>query len=265
MEAIGMSRKFSAARRAAFLRAVGETGNQTLAAERAKVSRSWVTMTRAAEPEFDAAVRAAVAAARERLRVAGGRPSTSLGTSDETVSRKARHGHERIPNRPQTGWGHFDGAELVVRGTNGRRAQIARARIKGWSPKVEARFLAALAATCNVKAACAAVELSAASAYQRRNRGYDFAERWDAAIEEGYARLEAGLVEAGCNYLSGEAPLPEVTVSAITAAEALHLLHMHKHQVLGLGKRPGGAPAKASNAEIIAALRKRLRQFGVKV
>lgn len=55
-----MSRKFSEARLAAFLKAVEETGNQTIAAERAKVSRSWVTMTHRADPEFDAAVREAL-------------------------------------------------------------------------------------------------------------------------------------------------------------------------------------------------------------
>lgn len=35
---------------------VAQTGNQGLAAARAKVLRNWVTMTRAAEPAFDAAV-----------------------------------------------------------------------------------------------------------------------------------------------------------------------------------------------------------------
>ena len=35
-----MTRKFSEARKAAFLSALRDTGNQTLAAERAKVSRS---------------------------------------------------------------------------------------------------------------------------------------------------------------------------------------------------------------------------------
>ena len=65
-----MSAKISASRRAAFLKALGETGNQTLSAERAKVSRSWVTAQRARDAGFDGAVRAAIEAARERLRPA---------------------------------------------------------------------------------------------------------------------------------------------------------------------------------------------------
>ena len=42
----------------------------------------------------------------------------------------------------------------------GRRVQIARARVKQWTPRVEDRFLATLAATCNVKAACAEVRMT---------------------------------------------------------------------------------------------------------
>ena len=51
-----MSRKTSPARRAAFLKALSETGNQTIAAERAKVSRSWVQLHRSTDPAFDADV-----------------------------------------------------------------------------------------------------------------------------------------------------------------------------------------------------------------
>jgi hypothetical protein len=58
---------------------------------------------------------------------------------------------------------------------------------------------------------------------------------------------------------------PEATVSSITAAEALHQLYMYKRRMTGFGKRQGGPYKVASNTEIIAALEKRLRQFGVKV
>lgn len=47
-----MTAKFGEARRRAFLAALRETGNQTLAAERAKVSRSWVQSHRANDPAF---------------------------------------------------------------------------------------------------------------------------------------------------------------------------------------------------------------------
>ena len=209
-----MTAKFGEARRRAFLAALRETGNQTLAAERAKVSRSWVSLHRSSDPVFRRASDAAIAEAKARL---GAHPE----------------------RQPPSGWGFLDGAELVVKGTNGRRVQIARSRLRQWTPRVEERFLETLAATCNVKAACAEVGLTAASAYNHRKRWQGFAERWDEAVEIGYSRLEAGLIEHACNLFSGEGPPVLAPLPTMTVAEALQLLHMHKHRVHGLGKAPG--------------------------
>src|SRR5690349_15806794 len=158
-----MTAKMSEARRRAFLSALTDTGNQTLAAERAKVSRSWVQLQRSTDADFKRAVEDAVAAARELLG-----PNAAC--------------------KPPAGWGFLDGEELVVKGTGGpappgarhgglggKRVQIARARIKQWSPRVEKRFLETLSATCNVKAACAEVGLTPASAYAHKKRWQGFA------------------------------------------------------------------------------------------
>ena len=157
---------------------------------------------------------------------------------------------------PPSGWGFLDGAELVVRGTGGsgggKLVQVARARVRQWSPRVEERFLATLAATCNVKAACAAVGMSAASAYNHRGRWPRFAERWDAAVEEGYVRLELGLIHAAGNLFSDEEPAEAAPVTAITADHAIHLLHMHKHQVHRIGGRPG-LRAREPDIEVVRA------------
>ena len=126
-----MSAKTSPARRAAFMAAVAETGNRTIAAERARVSQSWVTLHRATDPAFRAELDAALRHARERLR----KPAEGDGARG------------RLAIDPWRGAG---GARA-----NGRRTQIARARLKQWTPRVEARFLSALSACCNVAAACA--------------------------------------------------------------------------------------------------------------
>ena len=207
-----MTAKFGEARRKAFFAALEETGNKTLAAERAKVSRSWVKLHVSSDPAFRRAMDEAVAQAAKRL---GGRL------------------------RPPSNWGFLDGHELVVKGGNGRRVQIARARLKQWSPRVEERFLSVLAATCNVRAASAAVGMHSSSAYDHRRRWQGFAERWDEAVEIGYSRLECGLVEHAGNVFSGEGPGVFAEVPPMTVAQAVHLLHMHKHQVHGLGKAPG--------------------------
>lgn len=209
-----MSHKISPARRAAFLKAVAETGNQTIAAERAKVSRAWVQLHRSTDPQFKADVAAAVAEAKAGLSRSEGR-------------------------RPPSGWGHLDGEELVVKGTNGRRVQIARARLRQWTPRAEDRFLQTLSATCNVKAACAEVGLSQASAYMHRERWPAFAGRWAGAIGTGYMRIEGALVEAGCNLFSAPKIPPEVDMPPMTVAEAIHILHMHKNEVKGIGRKPG--------------------------
>lgn len=116
------------------------------------MSRSWVPLHRSDDPEFNRAVEEAVTEAKARLRWA----------------EQERGGG----CKPAARWGFLDGEELVVRGTGGtgggKRVQIARARVRGWSPRVEERFLSALTATCNVKAACAEVGLTAASAYNHR-------------------------------------------------------------------------------------------------
>jgi hypothetical protein len=223
-----MSAKISKTRREAFLRAVRETGNQTLAAERAKVSRSWVQLHRSGDPAFDADVRAALKASFDKLRMSGER-------------------------KPPSGWGHLDGEELVVKGTGGsalrdaagaapqderkkgKRIQIARARLKQWTPRVEDRFLATLAATCNVKAACAEVGLTAASAYAHRKRWPAFAERWDAAILAGYERLDAGLIAGAIALLDPElpelyGPPIEAVVAPVSVDDAIRLVRLHERR-----------------------------------
>ena len=242
-----MSARIGARRRRAFLTALSQTGNQTLAAERARVSRSWVTLQRSADPAFDAAVRAAIDAARVALRAQAG------------AGAEAQRGGTCKPAR---GLAYLDGVELVVRGTGGsvlgptqrggKRVQVARARAGQWSPRTEERFLAALTASCNVKAACAEVGLTPASAYNHRQRWPRFAERWATAVEVGYTQLEFALIEAGCNPLSGAGLSGVAPLTGMTFAQALHLLHMHKHAARGLGKRPG-LPPRADDIEAVRA------------
>jgi hypothetical protein len=264
-----MSRKFSAARRAAFLRAVAETGNQTLAAERAKVSRSWVTMTRAADPDFDAAVRAALREAQARLRPSPLRPCSgqaspgASGGAKGRISPKVQAGGIWSGSiEPPAGWRTLAGVELVVRGSGGsgggRRVQIARARVKGWSPRMEQRFLSALAAMCNVKAACAEVGLSPASAYNHRRRHQTFADAWDLAIEIGYDRIEGALIEDACNSLAGVPFDPDAPMPPMSIYEAMHLLHMHKHEVRGIGKMPGIQRRRSDLDEVRASIARKL-------
>lgn len=69
-----VSRKFSDSRKGSFLAALSVSGNQTLSAERVKVSRSWVCLQRKSDAAFDAAVRGAIAGAKVGLRTGAHRP-----------------------------------------------------------------------------------------------------------------------------------------------------------------------------------------------
>jgi hypothetical protein len=234
-----MSAKISAARAAAFLKAVGETGNQTLAAERAKVSRSWVLLHRGRDPGFDAAVKAAVEEARGRLQGF----STSLEASGVGSG-----------VTPPAKWRYMNGHQMVVRGTGdgiggNRRVQVARARLKGWDPRTEDRFLEALAGTCNVRAACAAVGLSVASAYTHRYRWPAFARRWDETVTIASERIETGLLRAAIALHETDAVPVDVPIAGMTADHALNLL---RHFVGTRAPRPGrrtGRPVEVASME----------------
>src|SRR3954447_2963998 len=203
-----MSAKMAAARREAFFAALEATGNQTLAAEAAKVSRSWVQLHRTNDPGFDARCRETIAAGKAALR---------------DVGRRA----------PPSGWGYLDGEELVVRGTGGsgggKRVQVARARLHQWTPRVEDRFLAVLQATCNVKAALSAVGMSKGSGYTHRKRWPGFARRWREAEETGLMRLDWALVEYAQNLASRPSLPPPAPMPKLDVDQILHSLYMHGH------------------------------------
>ena len=77
-----------------------------------------------------------------------------------------------------------------------RMAVQQRAARKGsWTPEVRARFFAALADSCNIKAACRAGGMSVSGAYMLRERDADFRLGWRRGIAQGYAKLELQMLE----------------------------------------------------------------------
>jgi len=261
-----MSAKTSAYRRGLFLKFLSETGNQTVSAERAKVSRSWVSLQRSQDAGFDAACVGAIEAARAGLRSQPPLPAQPEAESPAAGSNRPVDGP--LPGAPSKRkgrglkrWRYHEGHELVVAGSNGRAAQVRRARVRQWTPRAERRFLSVLAATCNVKTACAEVGLWPGSAYNHRKRSPGFAARWAEAEAIGYVRIETALVEAGGNLYSDPEVEPDIAITGMTAWDAFHLLRMHQHNVRGLGKAPGGPRTVATDAEIVVALTRRLKQF----
>lgn len=248
-----MSAKISAVKRAAFLKALGATGNISISAARAKVSRSWVLLHRSRDPDFDAACGEALRRAEESL---CGHPHPAR-PSDEPPSPACGRG---AGNRPPSGWRFVGGEEMVVRGTRSgprgsarRRVQIGRARLKQWTARGEARFLEALAHSCNVTAACAEVGLTPASAYNHRERWPGFARAWDAVIETAEVKLEVAQIECARNSLAGlKVPLDN-PIREMTASEAIYMLEMFRRRREGHGRRWGRVRTKEPSIEEVRA------------
>jgi hypothetical protein len=246
-----MTAKTCKARTEAFFSALAETGNQTISAERARVSRGWVSLHRSTDPAFRARMEAAITDARARLSSA-------------------------VAVKPSGKWATIDGERLVVRGSGGRgggrRVQLSRARLKQWTVAEEKRFLAVLSATCNVRLACKEVGLSIASAYGHRSRWYEFAKCWDAAVEDGYHALEIAMLERAVISLDPHAYdqleewAPALPISPMTPEQCLSLLHMHKGSAFrfwaqrnGLRGWGSNSNAEMSSDELNESIMKKLR------
>jgi hypothetical protein len=214
-----MVAKISGAHRRAFLRALARTGNVVLAADQVGVSRDWAYKLRRRDAGFAAAFCAAVAEFRNS-------PVTSLPPL-------LAHAPRESSSPPERGRG------VVLQRGNGRRVQVKRARADQWTEETAARFLTALAGTCNVKMAAAAVGTSATSAFARRRLDPEFARAWAEALEIGYARLEAALIESACCFFEGEVVPDDNPIRTMSVAEAIQSLNMNKFAVKGAGGRPG--------------------------
>jgi hypothetical protein len=109
--------------------------------------------------------------------------------------------------------------------------QLIRSKGQRWSDTAEAAFLDTLAATCNVSAAADAAGFTRFTLYKRRRRDPGFAQRWSAALDQGYARIEAMLVQRAVEALEGYAPDPDTPIPAMTVRDALAILGHHRAAV----------------------------------
>jgi len=145
------------------------------------------------------------------------------------------------------------GTNGVVRQAKNRGTKIVRTTGKRWSQAAERAFLEELAATANVRAAAATAGFSTTAIYKRRMRWPGFAEAWDEALEQGYVRIETMLVERATDSLSGEPIAGDRPVPAMTVAEAMNLLRLHRASVRGGAPQRYDARAKAPDFDEVRA------------
>lgn len=152
----------------------------------------------------------------------------------------------------------------VIRPAKNGKTKIVSSRGKRWSIQAEKVFLEYLAASANVRAAAAEAGFSARAAYYRRLNNPGFAQRWQAALETGVARLEMLLVHsAGATLeglpLDGDHPIPRMNISDVMNVLKLHRAAVHGGKPQRYGWRMELPPIEQVQEEILrklAALRK---------
>jgi hypothetical protein len=236
-----------------YIKALSETGNVTLAAERVGRDRSTFIKLCARDKAF--AARCGAAVAEFRLSALRKGPSTI---------RSSRNGPP-----PREISGRSDGAlksargELVLVHGKRRPAQIRRA---GGGELTQAGidvFLKTLAATANVRLAAESVGVWPNAIRNRRLRDPAFDQAVRDALKIGYDRLEAALVESamrafddGDPETAGTAELPAMTVD-----QAFMLFVQHRRTCRDGWASKRAEHQSASNAEIAHALERRLKNW----
>jgi len=117
--------------------------------------------------------------------------------------------------------------------------QLIQSEGSRWTDEAEARFLDQLAASCNVTLSAKATGFSREAIYKRRRNDPGFAERWQAALEQGYARIEMLLVQRATETLEGQMPDPDTPLAEMGVRDAINILQLHRAAVKGEGRAPG--------------------------
>ena len=151
-----------------------------------------------------------------------------------------------------------------------RKIQLARpGKRKLFNRAAQEVFLEWFAATCNVSWSAEMAGFNYKTVLRHRMTDPVFAEGWDRAVPQAYARLEAQQLETKRTEapigIEGDWDAPEM--DPVDPLIAIQLLREHKRDVVGprsgFGepRKQGRRPTVATNAEVKAALLKSLKAF----
>ncbi len=113
--------------------------------------------------------------------------------------------------------------------------KVIRSTGARWTDEAEQMFLDLLAASCNVMHSAQSVGFRVESIYKRRREDPVFAQRWQAALEQGYARIEMALVRRAADAMEGLAPDLNTPIPQMSVEQALKVLSRHRATVAGTG------------------------------
>jgi hypothetical protein len=176
---------------------------------------------------------------------------------------------------PSTSSGRTDGGDDSERIASGRNRELQVARggsRKLFKGKLRRRFLEYFAATANAKWSADRAGIAYQTVWKHRMNDPRFAEAYDRALDQSVARVRAKLVETRIKAkpieIDGDFDAPEL--EDVDPQIGLAILREHGWGLtgpspLGRPRKAGRAPQVASNAEVRAALVKRLEAFGERV
>lgn len=153
-------------------------------------------------------------------------------------------------------------AGTILRGSGKDGPQIVASKGRRWTDKARRAFLDALGASCNVTLSAAAAGFSKEALYRRRRLDPAFAADWQAALEQGYLRLEMVLVRRANELLEGKPgdhlPDPDAPFHDMTVRDAIAILQLHRASAKGEGKSPGWRARPRSLDEMRESILKKL-------
>ena len=159
-------------------------------------------------------------------------------------------------------------AEEIVPNCN-RRLQKRRRRRNLFGKARRRAFLEHLAATCNVQASAAVAGAAVSTVYANRMRDAEFRADWDAAIQQGYARLEAALIARatqgeGRNDIAGDKIVdgPEAP-ERVDWDKGMDLLRHQQRHLTGRPVDNRARPVRVPIEQVAAKLIRKLRVLGV--
>jgi hypothetical protein len=151
---------------------------------------------------------------------------------------------------------------LSVRPSKHRGMQLRRdGKRKLFKGKARKVFLEWVAATGNVVFSAAKAGFVYQTVWKNRLKDAEFADEMDRALDQGIVRAKARLIEDKIKgRIEVDGDLDEVELEPADPAVVLTLVREHERARAGV-RKAGRAPRVATNAEVEAALRKRLRVF----
>ena len=151
-----------------------------------------------------------------------------------------------------------------------RRLQKRRKRHNLFGKRRRAMFLEHLAATCNVQASAAVAGVAVSTVYANRMRDPYFRADWQAALAQGYARLEVALVERALGGGGRTRPRGDKAVEGPDAPgeidweKGMELLRHHQRGLAGFNTPGRVEPKRVPIEQVAARLIRKFRALGLR-